>query len=163
MKPWYSYYEHNLRKFVLFSSFFNHQKGTSCHAKLYSKLKLWVKRFPKMKEIQVAISTFIFRLYHLMYLLRPENFVKNSFNQVFNITQNYTFCLHSETCKSRLYQKCPFIKKSTILIQLLWNFVKIRYTCIPPFSKVSLWLGKNCRFFNKRTFLVESGFVCSRV
>ena len=76
---------------------------------------------------------------------------------------NRKFCVHSGTCKSGLHQKCPYIKKSTILIQLLWNFVKIRYTCLPPFSKVSLWLGKNCRFFNKRTFLVESGFACYRV
>ena len=73
------------------------------------------------------------------------------------------YYIHSETCKSGLYQKCPFIKKSTILIQLLWNFVKIRYTCVSHFSKVWLWLGKNCGFFNKRTFLVESGFACFRV
>ena len=37
-----------------------------------------------------------------------------------------------------LDQKCTFIKKSTIFTQLLRNFVKIWYSCVPHFDKVSL-------------------------
>ena len=57
-----------------------------------------------------------------------------------------------------LAQKCAFIKKFTIFTQFLRNFVKIRYSYVPHFDKVSLWLGKNCEFFNKSIFLVESAF-----
>ena len=34
--------------------------------------------------------------------------------------------------------------------------MKIRYSYVLHFDKVSLWFGKNCRFFNKSIFLVES-------
>ena len=56
----------------------------------------------------------------------------------------------------RLKQKYAFIKNSTIFTQSLQNFVTIRYSWVPYCDKVSQWLGKNCGFFNKSIFLLES-------
>ena len=71
--------------------------------------------------------------------------------------------LQSEPCKSGLRQKYAFIKKSTIFTQSLRKFVKVRYSWGPYFDKVSRWLGKNCRFFNKSIFLPKSGFAWFRL
>ena len=65
-----------------------------------------------------------------------------------------TMCshIHCGIGECGLDQKYAFIKKSTIFTQLLRNFVKIRYSCVPRFDKVSLWSGKNCGFFNVKVY-----------
>ena len=47
-----------------------------------------------------------------------------------------------------------FSKKSTIFIQSLRNLVKIRYSWVPYFDRISKWLGKNWGIFNKSIFLI---------
>ena len=59
--------------------------------------------------------------------------------------------------------KSAFIKKSTIFARSLWNLVKMTSWRVQYFDQVSYKLGKNCGFFDKRTFFIESGLPFFRV
>ena len=53
-----------------------------------------------------------------------------------------------------------FIKKSTFFTQWLWNSVKIKYSWVLDFDRVSWSLGKKCRFLIKTYVLWKSKLGC---
>ena len=58
-----------------------------------------------------------------------------------------------------LAQKHAINEKSTIIVQNLWNFVKLTHAWVGQIGKVSLSLDKNCGFFINSMFFCQFHFL----
>ena len=87
------------------------------------------------------------------------SFFKKSQNNVNGYVCLIFLTLPGVALKSELAQKYAFNKKSTIFTQLFWDLAKMMYSWVGYFDQVSLWLGRNCGFFNKSIFMGQMPFL----
>ena len=65
--------------------------------------------------------------------------------------------LEGEQKKSRQAQNFAINKKSTIVVQSLWNLVKIFISWVLYVARISAGLDQNCGFFTNSKVLGQSG------
>ena len=74
-----------------------------------------------------------------------------------SITYLETFEIEGAQKKSRMAQNFAINKKSTIVVQSLWNLVKIFISWVLYVARISAGLDQNCGFFTNSKVLGQSG------
>ena len=90
--------------------------------------------------------------------LRRELFWKHPFLVLSQMSEAEKISTKTHT-KMELVLKCMINEKSTIFVQIQWNFGNLNHEWDGQIGKVSSKLDKNCRFFINRQFLGHFPFL----